>query len=81
MNNTLARRARIMLSEGQSVVVKFHKKDGTETTRSITRNLTIIPKDKHPKFVRAENPHFITGFDLEKADWIRFHEDEILEVL
>ena len=43
MNNTLARRARIMLSEGQQIVVKFRKKDGTETTRGITRNLTIIP--------------------------------------
>jgi hypothetical protein len=41
----------------------------------------VIPKDKHPKFVRGENPHYITAFDLKKGDWIRFHEDSIIGVM
>jgi hypothetical protein len=79
--NNPATQARILLSEGHSIVVRFRKKDGTETTRSMTRNLTLIPKKMHPKFVRPENPHYITGFDIDKQGWIRFHEDDILSVL
>jgi hypothetical protein len=37
----------------------------------------MIPKDKHPKFVRGENPNYITGFDIKKGEWIRFHKDNV----
>jgi hypothetical protein len=39
--------------------------------------MIVIPKDKHPKFVRGENPDYITGFDIKKGDWIRFHKDNV----
>jgi hypothetical protein len=73
---------RTALSNGESISVTFKKVDGTTAIdRKITRNLTLIPKDKHPKFVRGENPHYITAFDLKKGDWIRFHEDSIIGVM
>ena len=73
---------RTALSNGEIISVTFKKVDGTTThDRKITRNLIVIPKDKHPKFVRGENPHYITAFDLKKGDWIRFHEDSIIGVM
>ena len=72
--------ARILLSQGRSVQLVFIKKDGTERTATITRNLSNIPVDKHPKFVRADHPDYICGFDEVKGDWIRFHKDQLVLV-
>jgi hypothetical protein len=78
----IARVIRTALSNGESISVTFKKVDGsTAYDRKITRNLILIPKDKHPKFVRGENPHYITAFDLKKGDWIRFHEDSLVAVM
>ena len=75
---SLAKLVRTALSNGETVRVSFLKVDGTlAVDRQITRNMIVIPKDKHPKFVRGENPHYITAFDIKKNDWIRFHEDNI----
>ena len=75
---SLAKLIRTALSNGETVRVSFLKVDGTlAVDRQITRNLIVIPKDKHPKFVRGENPDYITGFDIKKNDWIRFHKDNI----
>lgn len=69
---------RTALSNGETVRVSFLKMDGTlAVDRQITRNLLLIPKDKHPKFVRGENPNYITGFDIKKGEWIRFHKDNV----
>lgn len=84
MNPTqeIARLVRTALSNGEIVTVSFRKVDGTiASNRKITRNLIVIPKDKHPKFVRGENPHYITAFDIKKGDWIRFHEDSLIAVM
>ncbi len=73
---------RTALSNGEIISVTFKKVDGSTTyNRKITRNLIVIPKDKHPKFVRGENPHYITAFDVAKGDWIRFHENSIVGVM
>jgi hypothetical protein len=78
----IAHIVRTALSNGESISVTFKKVDGSTThNRKITRNLILIPKDKHPKFVRGENPHYITAFDIKKGDWIRFHEDSIIGVM
>jgi hypothetical protein len=80
MNATesVAKLIRTALSNGETVRVSFLKVDGTlAVDRQITRNMTIIPKDMHPKFVRGENPDYITGFDLKKGGWIRFHKDNV----
>jgi len=78
MKNTVANIIRASLSNGDTLFVTFRKKDGTETCRKVTRNLTEIPADSHPKFVRGDNPHYITAFDVMKGGWIRFHEDDAL---
>ena len=75
-----AKTARVALSNGEEILVTFNKVDGTQTTRRITRNLLRIPKEKHPKFIKAEAPGYITGFDLDKGDWIRFHDDNVVAV-
>ena len=64
MNKTVANIIRASLSAGETLLVTFRKKDGTETHREITRNLTDIPSDKHPKFVRADSPAYITNHVL-----------------
>jgi len=75
---SLAKLIRTALSNGETVRVSFVKNDGTlAVDRQITRNLTVIPKDMHPKFVRADHPHYITGFDIKKNGWIRFHADSV----
>ena len=78
MKNTIANIIRASLSNGDTLFVTFRKKDGTETVREITRNLTNSPADNHPKFVRADNPAYITAFDINKGGWIRFHQDDAL---
>jgi hypothetical protein len=58
MNPTqeIARVVRTALSNGEIISVTFRKVDGTTThDRKITRNLIVIPKDKHPKFVRGRH--------------------------
>jgi hypothetical protein len=75
-----AKVTRVALSNGEEIFVTFTKVDGTQTMRRITRNLMMIPKEKHPKFIKAEAPGYITGFDLDKGDWIRFHEDNVVAV-
>jgi len=80
--NEIALLLRTALSNGETVEVSFRKVDGTTAGwRKITRNLTLIPKDQRPKFVRGENPHYITAFDLKKGGWIRFHEDSIIGII
>ena len=75
---SIAKLIRTALSNGETVNVSFVKNDGTlAVDRQITRNLLLIPKDKHPKFVRGENPNYITGFDIKKNGWIRFHADSV----
>lgn len=80
MSQTLAKTARVRLSNGDLVRLVFRKKDGSDREAFITRNLTCIPVDKHPKFVRADHPDYICGFDIGKGDWIRFHKDALLAV-
>jgi|688.fasta_scaffold994167_2 hypothetical protein len=77
MSNKLINTVRISLSNGNLVRLVFKKKDGSDREAVITRNLTCIPVDKHPKFVRADNPDYICGFDVGKGDWIRFHKDAL----
>lgn len=80
--NEIALLLRTALSNGETVEVSFRKVDGTTAVqRKITRNLILIPKDQRPKFVRGENPHYITAFDLKKGGWIRFHEDSIIGII
>ena len=74
-----ARDIRAALSTGGVCFVKFRKTDDTTTERYITRNQDLIPKDSRPKYVKAENPHYIVAWDIEKRGWIRFHESRIMD--
>lgn len=77
----LARELRAALSTGATLLVKFRKVDGTTTERYITRNQDMIPKDSRPKYVKAEDPHYVVAWDIEKHGWIRFHESNAVEWL
>ena len=67
---------RTLLSAGHTVHVSFTKKDGTEREAHLTRNMTRIPQNMHPKNVRKTDPKYIFAFDVEKQDWICFHESQ-----
>ena len=73
------------LYEGHVTVV-FTKKDGSERTMTCTKQLALIPQEKHPKTTvvnealvvtaiktpREHDPELITVFDVEKQDWRSF---------
>jgi hypothetical protein len=71
---------RTLLSGGYVVNVAFQKKDGTIRKAQITRNLRLIPNTSHPKNVRKVDPKYIFVFDLDKQDWISFHESQFLSL-
>ena len=69
-----------LLSAGHIVHVAFTKKDGTVREAHITRNLRLIPMKSHPKNVRKVDPKYIFSFDIEKDDWICFHESQFVSL-
>jgi len=80
MTTTNISELRTLLSGGHIVHVAFTKKDGTEREAHITRNLARIPRDMHPKNVRKVDPKYIFAFDVEKSDWICFHESQFVSL-
>ena len=76
MTTTNISELRMRLSAGHTVHVSFTKKDGTEREAHITRNMTRIPQNMHPKNVRKVDPKYIFAFDVDKMDWICFHESQ-----
>lgn len=77
----LALDLRYFLSTGIAITVTFKKKDGTERKAVITLNQARMPTAKLPKYKRPSNPHIICAFDLDKSDWISFHEDQLLTIM
>jgi len=71
---------RTLLSAGHIVHIAFTKKDGTVREAHITRNMTRIPQNMHPKNVRKTDPKYIFAFDVEKQDWICFHESQFISL-
>ena len=71
---------RTLLSAGHIVHVAFTKKDGTVREAEITRNLRLIPLDSHPKNVPKVDPKYIFAFDVNKMDWIFFHESQFVSL-
>lgn len=71
---------RTLLSAGHIVHIAFTKKDGTVREAQITRNLRLIPLDSHPKNVRKVDPKYIFAFDVNKMDWICFHESQFISL-
>ena len=80
MTTTNVSELRTLLSGGHIVHVSFTKKDGTEREAHITRNLGRIPAKFHPKNVRKVDPKYIFAFDVEKMDWICFHESQFVSL-
>lgn len=63
------------LDAGDSVYVEFTKQDGTKRGIRCTRNMNLIPQDKHPKGSgKTPNPNLIVVFDLDKNEWRSFHK-------
>ena len=80
MTTTDISELRTLLSGGYVVNVSFQKKDGTIREAQVTRNLRLIPIEFHPKNVRKVDPKYIFAFDVEKMDWICFHESQFLSL-
>ena len=77
----LALDLRFFLSTGAVVTVKFKKRDGTIRTAEITTNQTRMPEGKLPQYKRGSNPRIINAFDINKGDWISFHEDQLISIM
>jgi len=69
---------RYFLSTGKRIKVLFKKKDGTEREAFVTTNQEYIPHKKLPKYVRSVPAGMVVMYDLEKKDWISFHESQAL---
>ena len=70
------------LANGETISVGFTKKDGTQRQMLCTRNMSVIPQDKHPKGSgKAKAPHLIVAFDLDKGEWRSFDEESVFTVI
>ena len=70
------------LSLGQTVLIEFVKKDQTPRRAWVTKNLEVIPEDKHPKGVKSKSNKtgLINLFDVYKKDWICCFAEKITMV-
>ena len=80
-NNYLAEIAERYLANGETIKVAFTKKDGTGRVMLCTRNMAVIPEDKHPKGSgKTKAPHLVVAFDIEKGERRSFNEESIYMV-
>lgn len=68
-----------LLSEG-ILTITFTKKNGDERTMRCTRDLKLIPEDKHPtgSSTNKEKAGVVPVFDIEIGEWRSFREDSIV---
>ena len=59
-------------------LVKFIKKNGEERVMKCTKNLDMIPEEKHPHSNISYTPSKIRVFDLEKNAWSSFLVDSVI---
>lgn len=74
----IADEIRFLLSQGKRIKVFFKKKDGSKREAFITTNQSYIPNGKLPKYVRSVPAGMVVAFDLDKKDWISFHQSQSL---
>jgi len=63
-----------------NVKVRFQKANKQKRTLNGTLNLGSIPKAKHPKGGKPENPEVRTVFDIDKDEWRSFRIDSLISV-
>lgn len=62
------------------VSVKFTKKDGSVRVMRCTKNLDLIPQDKHPKGAsRNTTSDAVVAFDLDINEWRSFLPASVIE--
>jgi hypothetical protein len=86
MNTTelpLATVLRVSLSNNDTVMVTFTKKDGNTTHREITTDPTFVRQlgGNLPKGIRHTAEGYICAFDITKKDWILIGEDKITGIM
>lgn len=64
------------------VQVTFTKKDGSTRVLKGTKNMDLVPEDKHPKgdVKKSEAQDLITVYDIENDGWRSFHINLIQDV-
>jgi hypothetical protein len=81
------------LYEGH-LTVTFTKKDGSIRTMNCTKQLALIPQEKHPKTTvvneglvvtavketRERDPQLITVFDVDKQEWRSFRYTTVKDI-
>lgn len=74
---------RLALSNNDTLMVSFTKKDGTTTSREITADPVFIKQlgGNLPKGVRHTRDGYICAFDITKKDWILIGEDKIIGIM
>ena len=60
--------------------ITFKKKDGSLRVMICTRDLSLIPPDKHPKGTGKVNYSSMPVFDLEKNNWRSFSLDSLIDI-
>ena len=74
---------RLSLSNNDTVMVSFKKKDGTLTYREVTTDPVFIKQlgGNLPKGIRHTAKGYICAFDIAKKDWILISEDTISAIM
>ena len=60
--------------------ITFKKKDGTLRVMICTRDLSLIPVDKHPKGTGKVNYESLPVFELESNCWKSFRVDSLINI-
>ncbi|MDJ1480385.1 SH3 beta-barrel fold-containing protein [Cytophagaceae bacterium YF14B1] len=65
-----------------AVLVTFRKIDGTVTTRKATRNIDLVPAEKHPKYGNRESEYIwvLPFFDTEKQAWRSLKAENLITI-
>lgn len=69
-----------MLKNGPMSIV-FTKVDGTQRLMNCTKNMSLVPGDKHPKGDGKPTPaNIIKVFDVDINEWRSFKYDSIISI-
>lgn len=58
--------------------IRYIEKNGKERIMKCTKNLDMIPKDKHPRRKVRTFPNHLLVFDFDKNSWFSFPIEDII---
>lgn len=70
----------LLKDDNKSTTITFTKKDGSTRIMRCTRNISLIPKEFHPKEGVNDSGTSIRVFDLDKQEWRSFIAESVTHI-